>query len=111
MGYAMFDEATGGWTEMSGPPEPVPQTGDSAFAPSADILDLLKYGVGVWGQTQERKSYWENKTRFETDGAGGLVQQGQPGFIARDANGRFSMSASTLLVAAVVALLVWKAVQ
>lgn len=55
---------------------------------STGILDIFKYGVGVWQQNQQQSQLLDYK-RFEATQRG-LAQQGQPVLFTQGANGQVS---------------------
>jgi len=55
---------------------------------SSGVLDIFKYGVGVWQQQQNQSQLLDYK-RFEATQKG-LVQQGQPVLFTTGANGQAS---------------------
>lgn len=68
------------------------QPTDAGGGPPADystsVLDLFKFGVGVWQQDQSQQRLIDYK-RFEATNSG-LYQQGQPAIFNRTAGGAVS---------------------
>ncbi len=65
---------------------------DAGGGPPAEyegsVLDLFKYGVGVWQQDKQQNALYDYK-RFEATN-NGLWQQGQAALFSRTANGGLS---------------------
>jgi hypothetical protein len=66
-------------------PQPVDAGGGFAGTYGKDILDIFKFGVGVYSQDKQRSDLLDYK-RFEATQAG-LWRQGQPALFARNAQG------------------------
>lgn len=64
---------------------PVDAGGGVAGSYGKDILDIFKFGVGVYSQDKQRSDLLDYK-RFEATQAG-LWRQGQPALFARNAQG------------------------
>lgn len=83
---------------------------DAAGGPPANympqILDVFKYGLGVWNQQTQQQALLDYK-RFETTQLGTFMQ-GQPAMLAAT-NGRLTGSISTgMILIVVVAVLLLK---
>lgn len=61
-----------------------PSSSDSGWSYGQDVVDILKYGVGVLMQRESQE--WEDKRRYEI-AANGIALQGQAAAVAARANG------------------------
>jgi hypothetical protein len=82
--------------------QPWDTSGGANGAYNSQVLDVLKYGVGVWQQDQSRKDFYDYK-RFEATN-GGLFQQGSfaGGLRAMPARNRSLTLAAMVLLGVVV---------
>lgn len=77
--------------------EPIDAGGGAPGSYGKDILDIFKYGVGVWSQNKQQTDLLDYK-RFEATQAG-LFRQGQP---AKFSNSTQGGTGNLVILAAIV---------
>lgn len=100
--WGSHNYTTNDWSVMPGPQtdgtyeipdvawaiQPTDAGGGAPAQYSSGILDIFKFGVGVWQQQQNQQQLLDYR-RFEATQKG-LYQQGQPALFTNTANGQVS---------------------
>lgn len=77
-------------------PQPADAAGGAPAQYGQQVLDLFKYGISAWSQSDARQQLFDYK-KFEATN-GGLYQQGAPATMARAATGGNSGLATFALI-------------